>query len=89
MLRIRLRRVGKKGQPSYRIVVAESRWARGGRYVDWIGNYDPLTDPPNVSLQEDKAIEWLKKGAQPSEAVSRILRWKGILEKEKSHEGTD
>ena len=81
MLRIRLRRVGKKGRPSYRIVVADSRAPRDGAYVEWIGHYDPLSDPPKVTLDADKAVEWLKKGAQPSEPVQRILRWNGILEK--------
>jgi len=81
MLRIRLKRVGKKGQPSYRIVVADSRAPRDGRYVEWIGHYDPMQDPPKFSLNEEKAIEWLKKGAQPSEAVERILKWNGTREK--------
>ena len=84
MLRIRLRRVGKKGQPSYRIVVADSRAPRDGAYVEWIGHYDPMYDPPKVTLDEEKAIAWLEKGAQPSEAVERILKWNGILEKVKS-----
>ena len=81
MLRIRLRRVGKKGQPSYRIVVADSRSPRDGAFVEWIGNYDPMVDPPAVVLNEEKARSWLKKGAQPSEPVERILQWTGILEK--------
>ena len=83
MLRIRLRRVGKKGQPSYRIVVADSRAPRDGAYVEWIGHYDPMTDPPKVSLNEEKAIEWLRKGAQPSDPVQRIFQWNGIFEKVK------
>jgi small subunit ribosomal protein S16 len=79
MLRIRLRRVGKKGKPSYRIVVAESTSPRDGRYVEWIGHYDPMADPPAISLKEDRALEWLKQGAQPSDAVKRILDKTGIL----------
>jgi len=79
MLRIRLRRVGKKGNPSYRIVVADSRAPRDGAYVEWIGNYDPMADPPAVTLKEDRAQAWLSQGAQPSDAVARILDWKGIL----------
>ena len=75
MLRIRLRRVGKKGKPSYRIVVAEASAPRDGAYVEWIGNYDPLTDPPSYSIKTDRAEEWLRKGAQPSDAVRRILDW--------------
>ncbi len=83
MLRIRLRRVGKKGAPSYRIVVADSRAPRDGAYVDWIGQYEPLFDPPKVTLNEEKAVHWLQKGAQPSEPVHRILNWNGIYEKAK------
>ena len=78
MLRIRLRRVGKKGHPSYRIVVADSRAPRDGAYVEWIGQYDPMTDPPSVTLKEDRAIAWLKQGAQPSDAVKRILERDGV-----------
>ena len=80
MLRIRLRRVGKKKQPSYRIVVADSRTPRDGAFVEWIGQYEPLYDPPKVTLNQEKAIEWLKKGAQPSEPVQRIFKWTGIYE---------
>jgi len=79
MLRIRLRRVGKKGHPSYRIVVADSRAPRDGAYVEWIGNYDPMTEPPAVTIKADRAQAWLSQGAQPSDAVARILDWNGIL----------
>ena len=75
MLRIRLRRVGKKGKPSYRIVVAEASAPRDGAYVEWIGNYDPLTDPPSYSIKTDRAEEWIRQGAQPTDAVRRILDW--------------
>jgi small subunit ribosomal protein S16 len=78
MLRIRLRRVGKKGKPSYRIVVAESSSPRDGAYLEWIGNYDPMKDPPAVLLKEDRAVHWLSQGAQPSDAVERILDKNGI-----------
>ena len=81
MLRIRLRRVGKKGKPSYRIVVAEATAPRDGAYLEWIGNYDPMVDPPAVSLKKDRAIQWLSRGAQPSDAVRRILDRDGILER--------
>ena len=80
MLRIRLRRVGKKGHPSYRIVVAESSSPRDGRYLEWIGNYDPMVDPPAVTIKSDRAKAWLDNGAQPSDAVRRILEKDGILE---------
>ena len=81
MLRIRLRRVGKKGHPSYRIVVADQRAPRDGAYVEWIGHYDPMQDPPQITLKEDRAIEWLKQGAQPSDAVKRIFDRDGIYDK--------
>ena len=79
MLRIRLRRVGKKGHPSYRIVVADSRAPRDGAYVEWIGNYDPMAEPPAVTIKADRAQAWLSQGAQPSDAVARILDWNGVL----------
>ena len=88
MLRIRLRRVGKKGNPSYRIVVADSRAPRDGAYVEWIGNYDPMADPPAVTIKEDRAQAWLSQGAQPSDAVARILDWKGILTRTPTHRNT-
>jgi small subunit ribosomal protein S16 len=78
MLRIRLRRVGKRGRPSYRIVVADSKAPRDGAYVEWIGTYDPSHDPASVTLDQEKAREWLGKGAQPSDAVRRMLDWKGV-----------
>ena len=81
MLRMRLRRVGKKGKPSYRIVVAEATAPRDGAYLEWIGNYDPMADPPVVTLKGDRAVHWLERGAQPSDAVKRILDKNGILER--------
>lgn len=83
MLRIRLRRVGAKKRPSYRIVVADSKAARDGAFVEQLGHYDPLTDPPTVIFDEDKALGWLKKGAKPSEAVERMLKRSGTLDKVK------
>ena len=81
MLRIRLRRVGKKKQPSYRIVVADSRAPRDGAFVEQVGYYNPLTDPSEISIQEDKVRHWLGVGAKPSETVSRILQSRGVVEK--------
>ena len=78
MLRIRLRRVGKKKHPSYRIVVADSRAPREGAFVERIGHYDPLSDPPAVELNKDRAREWLQRGAQPSDAVKRIFGWQEL-----------
>ena len=83
MLRIRLRRVGGKKQPSYRVVVADSRAARDGRFVDHLGHYDPLTEPATVVIDEEKALKWLRQGAQPSEAVARMLKRLGTLERVK------
>ena len=79
MLRIRLRRVGKKGKPSYRIVVADANAPRDGAYVEWIGTYDPMADPPAVSIKNDRAVQWLSQGAQPSDPVQRILDREGIM----------
>lgn len=81
MLRIRLRRVGKKKQPQYRVVVADSRAPRDGAFVETIGHYNPLTDPATVRIDEEKARLWLSRGAQPSERVQRLLASQGILEK--------
>jgi len=81
MLRIRLRRVGKKKQPSYRIVVADVRAPRDGAFVDQVGHYNPLTDPPTVVVNEDKVRHWISVGAQPSDTVSQILKKQGVLEK--------
>ncbi len=74
MLRIRLKRVGAKKHPSYRIVVADSRAPRDGSFVDQVGHYDPMTDPPTITLDDEKVKDWISKGAQPSEPVQRILR---------------
>ena len=74
MLRIRLRRTGARHQPSYRIVVADSRAARDGAFVEQIGHYNPRTDPPTIVLDEEKARKWIGQGAQPSDAVQRMLR---------------
>ena len=81
MLRIRLRRVGAKKKPSYRIVVADSRAPRDGAFVDQVGHYDPMTDPPTILLNEDKIVKWLGNGAQPSEPVEMMLRKAGIYER--------
>ena len=83
MLRIRLRRVGARRKPSYRIVVADARAARDGAFVDQLGHYDPLTDPPTVVLDEEKALKWIRQGAKPSEAVERMLKRLGTLERVK------
>ena len=80
MLRIRLRRVGAKKKPSYRIVVADSRAPRDGALVDQVGHYNPLTDPPTVTLEEEKVVKWLSNGAKPSEPVGMILKKRCLIE---------
>ncbi len=79
MLRIRLRRVGKKGQAYYRVVVADQRFPRDGRFLESLGAYDPHATPPSSNLNADRARHWLSKGAQPSEAAEKVLRRAGIL----------
>ncbi len=79
MVRIRLRRVGRKKQPSYRVVVADSRSPRDGRYIEVIGFYNPRTQPATMTVKEDRALYWLGVGAQPSDAVRRILDKVGTL----------
>lgn len=83
MVKIRLRRVGAKKKPSYRIVVAESRSPRDGTFIDSLGHYNPLTDPPTVVIEEEKTLKWLRQGAQPTEVVAKLLSKRGILEKVK------
>jgi small subunit ribosomal protein S16 len=78
-VRIRLTRVGAKKQPTYRFVVADSRNARDGRSLDTLGHYNPRTDPIEIKVIEDKAREWLSRGAQPSDTVARLFRQLGVL----------
>ncbi|MDG2101031.1 MAG: 30S ribosomal protein S16 [Dehalococcoidales bacterium] len=85
MVRIRLRRMGSKGKPFYRIIVADQRAPRNGKYLDLIGTYDPLQDPPEISIDEEKITKWIGNGAQPSESVSSLLKTKGINVKEKAN----
>ncbi len=79
MVRIRLRRVGRKKQPSYRVVVTDSRSPRDGRYIEIIGFYNPRTEPATMTLKEERALHWLSVGAQPSDAVRRIMDKLGTL----------
>ncbi|MEZ4613905.1 MAG: 30S ribosomal protein S16 [Caldilineaceae bacterium] len=80
MIRIRLRRMGAKRKAFYRIVVADSRSPRDGRFIETIGTYDPADDATGVSLKEDRAAHWLSVGAQPSEGVVLILRKANLLD---------
>ncbi len=82
-VRIRLTRVGATKQPSYRVVVADSRSARDSRAIETIGHYNPRTEPVEVSIDADKAKSWLAKGAQPSDTVLRLFRNAGIVPAEK------
>lgn len=81
MLKIRLTRMGAHKRPFYRIVVADARTPRNGRSVDIIGYYDPLTTPATVNVKAERAVDWLNKGAQPTEAVARLLSRSGVRHK--------
>ena len=78
-VKIRLRRMGAKKAPFYRIVVADSRYPRDGRSIEEIGNYDPTKNPSVVKVDADKAKEWIKNGAQPTDTVKKILKDNGAL----------
>ena len=75
---IRLRRTGTTRRPAYRVVVADSRAPRDGRFIEVIGHYNPLTEPPTIHIEKDKAAAWLKKGAQPSNTVKHLLARSGM-----------
>lgn len=77
--RIRLQRHGKKNQPFYHIVVADGRAPRDGRFIEKLGTYNPMTNPATIDLNFDRAVEWVKNGAQPSDTARRILSYKGVL----------
>jgi len=79
LLRIRLRRVGKKKRPAYRLVVADSRAPRDGAFIETLGLYDPLTDPATLTVNEERTKKWLSQGAQPSETVTKLLVRQGLL----------
>lgn len=80
-VKIRLKRIGAKKKPVYRIVVADSRAPRDGRQIEQIGTYNPLTVPVTLKIDEDKAIDWMSKGAQPSDTVRNLFSKEGIMEK--------
>jgi small subunit ribosomal protein S16 len=81
MVRIRLRRVGLKNQPTYRIVAADKESPRDGRFLEILGFYNPRTNPPTVDLNEDRVYDWMKNGAQPSESVLKIFRMIGLSDR--------
>lgn len=87
MVKIRLRRMGRKNRPFYRVVVADSRSPRDGRFIDIIGHYNSLTDPATVDIDEEKALKWLSYGAQPTNTVRSLLNKLGIMDKVKPTSG--
>jgi small subunit ribosomal protein S16 len=76
-VKLRLMRMGKKKQPTYRVVAADSRSPRDGRFIEIVGVYDPRPDPSTVRIDNDKAVDWLRKGAQPTERVRKLLQLSG------------
>ena len=80
-VKIRLRRMGKKKSPFYRIVVADSRYPRDGRFIEEVGYYDPMTEPATVKVDGEKVEKWLATGAQPTETVRSILNKSGVIKK--------
>ncbi|MDQ0191533.1 30S ribosomal protein S16 [Alicyclobacillus cycloheptanicus] len=80
-VKIRLKRMGAKKSPFYRVVVADSRSPRDGRFIEEIGTYNPLTDPAKININEEKALRWLQTGAQPSDTVRHLFHEAGILKK--------
>jgi small subunit ribosomal protein S16 len=83
-VRMRLKRTGKRKQPSFRVVVADKRSPRDGRFVEEVGLYDPLTNPSLIQIDEEKALAWLAKGAEPSDSVVALLKRTGIWQKHKA-----
>ena len=80
-VKMRLKRMGAKKSPFYRIVVADSRSPRDGRFIEEIGNYEPTYNPVKVTINEEKALNWLEKGAQPTDTVRNLLQAQGIMKK--------
>ena len=80
MVKMRLRRMGAKKQPFYRVIVADERSPRNGRFIEELGYYNPLTEPATIKIDADKAKEWIKNGAQPTETVRVLLKKAGIVD---------
>lgn len=80
-VKIRLKRMGSKKNPFYRVVVADSRYPRDGRFIEEIGTYNPLSEPAEVNIDAEAAKKWLKNGAQPTDTVASLLKRSGIVEK--------
>ena len=81
MVKIRLKRMGMKKNPFYRVVVADERAPRDGRFIDEIGFYDPMKKPSLIKIDKDKALDWMQKGAQPTDSARSLLKRAGVLEK--------
>lgn len=79
-VKMRLKRMGAKKNPFYRVVVADSRYPREGRFIEEIGTYNPLADPAEVAIDSEKALKWLKNGAQPTDTVKSLLRKVGVIQ---------
>jgi small subunit ribosomal protein S16 len=87
MVKIRLRRMGRRNRPFYRVVVTDSRSPRDGKFIELIGHYNPLAEPATISIDEEKALKWLRHGAQPTDTVRSLLRKLGIMDKVKPTSG--
>ena len=81
MVRIRFRRIGLKGQPSYRIVAADKEAARDGRFLEILGFYNPRTEPSTLNIKEDRVYHWMKNGALPTESVAQVFKTSGLLDR--------
>lgn len=81
MVRLRLKRMGKKKQPTYRLVAIDKRAPRDGRFIESLGHYNPRTEPATIVFEEERILDWLKKGASPSATVQRLLKQSGIWQK--------
>jgi len=81
MVRIRFRRMGLRGQPSYRIVAADKETSRDGRFLEILGFYNPRTEPATINVKEDRVFHWMKNGALPTESVAQVFKTSGLLER--------
>ena len=79
-VKMRLKRIGAKKAPFYRVVVADSRYPRDGRFIEEIGTYNPITDPAEIRIDGEKALKWIKNGAQPTDTVKSLLKKSGIIQ---------
>jgi small subunit ribosomal protein S16 len=87
-VKLRLMRMGKKKQPVYRVVAADSRSPRDGRFIEILGTYEPRAEPTRILIDNDKAVRWLREGAQPTDTVARLLDKSGAMEEFKSGAGS-